>query len=241
MKLFFTCMECFRLNGAPSNEFVLLELRNDGLYEFTCTNGHKALTALQEQKFEILFEIGASAILDGYYREAVSSFSAALERFYEFSLSVFCMKAGVQDAEWSKSWKTIASQSERQFGAFVFLHAAILGTSPSVLPEKLRKFRNDVVHKGHIPTHPEALEYGEVVRLLLQSGIATIREKCQEQMQEFIFKHLKASSAGAPVGAQVATMSIATAVSLTRVDAAEKKLPAILEDLRARRSLGLIG
>ncbi|RCW68128.1 hypothetical protein [Pseudorhodoferax soli] len=226
-----------KLNGVPSNDYVPIELRNDGLYEFTCTNGHRALTVLQEQKFEILFEIGAYAILDGYYREAVSSFSAALERFYEFSLSVFCMKAGVQDEEWSKSWKIVAAQSERQFGAFVFLHSAILGTSPSVPAGKWREFRNDVVHKGRIPTRHEALEYGEVVRLLLQSGTATIRENFQEQMHQAIFKHLKASSAGAPIGVQVATMSTTTTVSLTRAAAAEKKMPEVLEDLRTRRPI----
>ena len=32
--------------------------------------GMRQSTVLQQQKFEVLFEIGAHAILDGYYREA---------------------------------------------------------------------------------------------------------------------------------------------------------------------------
>ncbi|WP_238149350.1 hypothetical protein [Arsenophonus endosymbiont of Aleurodicus floccissimus] len=73
-------------------EFRTVEFKNDGRYEITCQNGHSSITFLQQQKFEILFDIGACAIIDGYYREAVSSFTSALERFYEFFIKVVCIQ-----------------------------------------------------------------------------------------------------------------------------------------------------
>ncbi|RKR31632.1 hypothetical protein [Paraburkholderia sp. BL17N1] len=44
----------------------------------------QTLVDLRQQKYEALFQIGAYATEDGYYREPVSSFTASLERFYEF-------------------------------------------------------------------------------------------------------------------------------------------------------------
>ena len=49
------------------------------LLQIKCSRSHETTAILQEQKFEILFDIGAHAILDGYYREAVSSFTSSLE------------------------------------------------------------------------------------------------------------------------------------------------------------------
>lgn len=55
-----------------------------------CSHGHKTTTIVQNPKYEILFDIGANAIVDGYYREAVSSFTSSLERFYEYSIKILC-------------------------------------------------------------------------------------------------------------------------------------------------------
>jgi hypothetical protein len=88
MRLAITCMSCFQADGKPSDEAVSVEMRDDGLYSVTCRRGHTTVTAIQEQKFEILFDIGAMALLDGYPREAVSSIASALERFYEYCIQV---------------------------------------------------------------------------------------------------------------------------------------------------------
>jgi len=80
MRLMVSCMQCLQEFGKPSNEFARVEFRDDGRYELTCSVGHTTTTILQQQKFEVLFEIGAYAILDGYYREAVSSFSTTGQR-----------------------------------------------------------------------------------------------------------------------------------------------------------------
>ena len=65
MKLPMSCMTCFTEDGQPRTEMMLLELRDDGLYTSTCDRGHTTVTAIQEEKFEILFDVAAMALLDG--------------------------------------------------------------------------------------------------------------------------------------------------------------------------------
>ena len=111
MKLFFACMACFRKIGEPTGEYFPLEIRDDGFYQVVCPRKHRDVTVLQQQRFEVLFELGAHAILDGYYREAISSFSASLERFYEVCVDIFSSKAGAPAEELEKAWKEVSAQS----------------------------------------------------------------------------------------------------------------------------------
>ena len=108
MKLPIICSECMRQDVASAEMFTSLEWRDDGRYETTCPKGHSSITILQELKFELLFDIGAYAIADGYYREAVSSFTSSLERFYEFFISSVLLEKGVKEDDRIKSWKTVA-------------------------------------------------------------------------------------------------------------------------------------
>ena len=95
MKLPVTCSQCMQDDISSSNIIGTVEFRDNGRYEITCPKGHTSITLLQQQKFELLFDIGAYAIVDGYYREAVSSFTSSLERFYEFFIKVLCISKGV--------------------------------------------------------------------------------------------------------------------------------------------------
>ncbi len=91
-----------------------VELRDDGRYEFTCENGHTTVTVLQEQKFEVLFDLGAHAILDGYYREAVASFTSSLERFYEFFIKAALFENDISEVT-DTSFKVIEMLKSMQF------------------------------------------------------------------------------------------------------------------------------
>jgi len=78
MNLFVTCMTCAK-EGKPI-PIAVVNYNDEGRYNLECQNGHSTLVVLQNQKFEVLYEIGANAILDGYYREAdasIPSFSVA--------------------------------------------------------------------------------------------------------------------------------------------------------------------
>ncbi|KXB30773.1 hypothetical protein AT959_08555 [Dechloromonas denitrificans] len=208
-------MQCFQELGRPTDEFSHVGFRDDGRYEIKCSLGHETATVLQQQKFEVLFDIGAHAILDGYYREAVSSFTSSLERFYEFALRVFLEQASKSEELFQNCWKKVANQSERQLGAFVFLWASNFGESPELLSNPQVSFRNEVIHKGKIPTSEEAVRYGNSVLGVLRPKMLALREQFAEEVSKVTFYHLRDCRSDSDNGKTVSTISISTIVSLT--------------------------
>ncbi len=238
MKLRFSCMQCFHEQGHPSDELMTMEMRDDGLYSLVCIKGHTTVTVIQQQKFEILFDIGAMALLDGYPREAITSMAAALERFYEFYVRVICIKHEIDQTLLNKSWKLVENQSERQFGAYIF--TSLLEdkkvcpvtiedekpTLPSISKENIRawkSFRNAVVHKCYIPSTIEAQAYGNIVFQHINQLLQILKTTCAEQLQKATFLHIANTVDGQQ---PVSTQSIPTLISLTH-----SRLPTLsLED-----------
>jgi hypothetical protein len=148
---------------ARQEDIQFVDIADGVYYESICSKGHKNVTILAIRKFEVLFEFGAMALLDGYTREAVSSFAVALERFYEYWLKAQLLHAGTAPDRLEMAWKAVAAQSERQLGAFTLLYLREYGTPAPLLPQSNVEFRNKVIHKGYIPTRMEASTYGDAV------------------------------------------------------------------------------
>lgn len=224
-------MKCTVEGGAGSSPPYpkYVELRDDGRYEFTCDKGHTTITVVQEQKFEVLFDLGAYAILDGYYREAIASFTSSLERFYEFFIKVCLFDDGLSKEVFDIAWKNVSQQSERQLGAFIFLYCKSFSKSPTLLHQKQVKLRNDVVHKGKIPTREEAVAYGESVLNVIMPILKRVKSDFPDGVQSTIINHLR-ESRKTDEGQQVGTMSIATIISLSSGDNKEPTLEESLVD-----------
>lgn len=156
------CGRCYPDPNKRSKDVSLfsVEIRNDGSYEATCSKGHKLLFQLQHRQFEILFEMGAIAIIDGYHREAVANFAGALEKFFEFYVHFVLLKFCTKPEVFQDMWKLLGNYSERQLGAFFLAYALDTGEDPPYVGRKPVEFRNRVVHKGYIPTREETIEYG---------------------------------------------------------------------------------
>lgn len=166
MKLPVLCNQCTKTisDVAELNKHSrFVHVTDSMVYKLECTRGHIEFHVLRHFPHEILFEIGAQAIEDGYFREAISSFSSSLERFYEFFMRVTCEVEGVDTEEFNKTWKIISSSSERQLGAYSFRYLAYFGKVPAVMSGKWKELRNNVIHKGYIPSKDEATIYGEKV------------------------------------------------------------------------------
>jgi hypothetical protein len=148
-----------------SNEFstIHVEPTNKGQYSATCESGHTFEVAVGYHDFQILFEIAINAIHDGYYREAVGSFTASYERFLEFFVRIAVGASGINAEAIGKAWKHMSNQSERQLGAFIFTYLLTYKESPELLPNNRVTFRNGVIHKGKIPSRDESIEYGDAV------------------------------------------------------------------------------
>lgn len=192
MKLRLSCPECQKEKTNtrvtdPATE-VKVDIQDNGLYEVTCENNHTNLISLQNPKFEIIFEMAAFALLDAYYREAVTGFAATIERLHEFSIQVLCDASQVPTREFEKAWKTISKQSERQFGAFIFCFllnkkcniSNITDTKFQGQKFTLSQFRNKVIHQGYIPTYTEAVEFGDIVLKYGRNVIKQLRQSFPE-------------------------------------------------------------
>ncbi len=245
MRLPISCMECFRVDGSPSDVAMSVEIRDDGLYQVTCPRNHVTVTAIQEQKFEVLFDLGAMALLDDYTRESVSSMAASLERFFEYYVLVVSLKHDIAYEKFIKAWNPISRLSERQLGAFLFLYLIenkrpleplILDAKPEFEGRSRKRtptwiaFRNDVIHKGYIPSAEEVIEYGNLVYQFIYRLIGELKANCAEFMQKATFHHVaRAHSAGA--GQPVGTMSVPTLISLVRAEGPAQHLRETLPSL----------
>jgi hypothetical protein len=159
-------------------------LSDDGKYQVVCSNGHTSTVVLRNLKFELLFEMGINAIVDGYTRESVSSFSAALERFYEFYWRVAQAHLSISDDVTNTAWKVLSNQSERQLGAYVSASLLLMKESPRLLsPNREVPFRNNVIHKGCLPVAEEAIEFGDVVMALINEGLEKLRRIAPEALK----------------------------------------------------------
>lgn len=189
MKLITSCSQCIFENiKDPSPSIVVLEINQEGYYDITCDKGHTALLFLQEEPFELLFDSGILALLDGYNREAVASFAASLERFHEFCIRMILLHNGIAEEEIDVAWKTVSKQSERQLGAFSFLYLAEFKTKPIKFDEKNSRFRNNVIHNGHFPNFDETKKYGQAVFSYILEILTEMRENCWDGYGKVVTK-----------------------------------------------------
>jgi len=216
MRIPLSCMQCFKERGQPDDVLYPAELQDSGLYRLVCRTGHETFTCVQEQKFEVLFELALNAIVDGYYREAVASFSSSLERFYEFYVRVLCVKRGLDEATVASAWKPIAKQSERQFGVYVFTYLLENGSVAAQLPEAQVAFRNEVIHNGKIPSRDEAVKYGQAVLHVIAPILDVLKKDEDEHVGKVVLAHIQRTRQQVDGAPNISFMSIATTVSIAR-------------------------
>jgi len=180
MRLPLLCSECANEGARADDSTVFVPINDTSIYAITCHRGHATTVVVVESRYEQLFEIGLSAIIDEYYREAVVSFASSLERFYEFAFYVLARHAGMGKDLAAATWKPVARQSERQLGAFLGVWVSAERTPPVLLDEKVVAFRNEVVHKGKIPSRHEALQFGDRVLGVIRAALGRLRETYSE-------------------------------------------------------------
>ena len=216
MHLVIPCMKCQFDAADPCDRLTSVEFRDDGRYELACDRGHRTVTILQEARYEVLFEIGLNAILDGYYREAVSSFAASLERFYEFACGVLLEEAGIRREDVLSTWKLVSTSSERQLGTFAFLWLRQFSEVPVLLGNENVAFRNNVIHKGMLPTIEAATAFGDSALSVILPKLARLARELDSSFGKAIFHTLEERRTRDDKGANTGTMTIPTVFRMAR-------------------------
>lgn len=215
MRIKLICSKCAQEADGVAIWFVET-IREDGLYTGNCPKGHDLLLGTQTLPHEMLFEIALNAIVDGYNREAVSSFAASMERFFEFAIRVFAAKHNVPPVEFDSAWKIASKQSERQLGAYVFLYMIEFNAAPPLVAPKMTELRNDVIHKGKLPNRNEALAYGKSVHLVIQETVRRLRSTHLDQVNRIIREHT--ASIAAKMGASYPRTFQVTSTALNIIE-----------------------
>ena len=129
----------------------------------------------------------------------MASFAAALERFFEFYVKAHALEGaaarggdfGAAQATLDRTWRHVASQSERQLGMMTLAYFLREGREPDFMDGKSlgSDFRNRVIHRGYLPTHAEVEAYAARVfalidRLLTELGPSAAHA---ELLQELTF------------------------------------------------------
>lgn len=190
-----SCHDCTFKDGLGLNSLTFwVEVTDSGFYEVRCPRGHELQGWLQAEKYQILFEEAVCSLRDGYYRGAVADFSASLERFYEFAFWVLSGRHEVVAQEVLGAWDDVKSQSERQLGLYIAAYLSVRKSRPKLLTTRQREFRNDVVHKGYMPTRDEALAFGEAVAQLVRPVQSWLKAEHSDYLSAAIyFNQLRAA------------------------------------------------
>jgi hypothetical protein len=175
------------------------EYLDSGVHDLQCPNCRKRFVLfIRKHRFETLFDLGTRALVDGYAREAVVNFAAALERCLEFYLRSALLEQAAQEGRdldatarsLDATWKLLVSQSERQLGAFAAVYLARQGHAPEFLtPQGLgADFRNRVIHRGYLPRETEVQAYAARLfalmnRLLEELGDAALQGTLMQERE----------------------------------------------------------
>ncbi|WP_052452945.1 hypothetical protein [Paenibacillus polymyxa] len=208
MKINVVCIDC--LQQGKKNE-LKCDLTDSLSYDFTCNRGHKNVFLLQSHKFELLFQMGLYAFSDGYFREAVSNFAAAVERFHEFCIAVLSWELGNKNVvtdqnsdvhshslmdehfnvEYKNAWKELSRQSERQLGAYIMLYLVTFKRKPILMSHKWVEFRNRIVHKGTFPDTDDTNEYARVTFDYIKGKLLELKSAYSESTEAVYSKEIQ--------------------------------------------------
>jgi len=136
MKIRFQCNSCPQINN-KANTHVELPITDKLYYEFECKQGHFNKVMLRNNKFDLIFESGLHALIDGYSREAATSFSVSLERYYEYVINILLVCNNNLEFELMEKFKKDVKLSERLFGVFCTMY---LLTFKKIIPAFDSKF-----------------------------------------------------------------------------------------------------
>jgi hypothetical protein len=181
-----------------------------------CQNGHSHAAVISNEKHEVLFQMGLHAFLDDYYREAVVNFASAYEESMKVLALIHLVSSGVRFPE-ARSVIADLKTTENSKGAYILAHAIIEGRTPTLMNSNSVKFRNDVVHKGLIPTISQADDYGNRVLEFCLSLQKIIQTRFLELFMNIQHEEREFRLATLPPDAHLCLRTLDTCINFTRV------------------------
>ena len=173
MKVVLHCPEC----GIDAGQFMSDPIpQNDSRYSINCPRGHEFQVEILNFQFEKFFETSIYSIVNGYYREAVGALAASYESFVRLFIEIVVSARKTDESSSQEAWKKIAKQSERQLGAYIYLHLIEFNSMPLLIPESKTALRNRVIHQGYFPDKDECLAYGRCILASIRNAKSKLHD-----------------------------------------------------------------
>lgn len=156
-----------------------------------CGYGHKFRVLNPPFKhFELLGHAGIDAYIHGFYGEAVMDLMGATERAYEYFCQIAHHFHGRPFETFEEAWKRLGKLSERRLGWFSATWLAET-EKPFSIPEKVVKFRNDVVHNGIVPSREQVEQFGQWAVGVIFDICEVLKSRYRESMTQCHFHYGK--------------------------------------------------
>ncbi|MCH8022376.1 MAG: hypothetical protein IH932_01335 [Thaumarchaeota archaeon] len=88
------------------------------------------------------------------------------------------------------------------------------GEPPPLLKPTLIAFRNDVMHKGRIPTREQAVDYGQSALDIMVPILEDLKERYTEHVSAVVSQHVREIRAQIEESELVSFMTIPTTISI---------------------------
>ncbi|WP_214691591.1 MULTISPECIES: hypothetical protein [unclassified Exiguobacterium] len=168
---------------AKKDIYIEVDVQDKRGFIFECKEGHVSVGAVSIETYELLYDRAIFAYDDAYYRETVANLAASIERFHEHCVNLMLYIGEIEQEYVHSLWKRVSKQSERQYGAFLFLYLNLFKLPPPEMKKINNKlewlsFRNNVIHSGYFPSKEEAEKSIEIT----SQYIKEIREKFMSEI-----------------------------------------------------------
>jgi len=171
---------------AKKDIFIEVEVQDKRGFIFECKKGHVSVGVVNVDTYELLYDRAIFAYDDAYYRETITNLASSVERFHEYCINLMLKVSGVEKKYVDSLWKQVSNQSERQYGAFLFLYLNLFKSPPPEIKKiksnlQWSSFRNKVIHSGYFPSKEEASKSIEIT----YQYIKEIKKKLIIEIGEF--------------------------------------------------------
>lgn len=166
-----------------------MDYTDDGVYQIKWPEGHTTVTVLQNPKFSVLMEFCVEAVCDEYYREGLLDAMSALDAYMDFHIEVMLKAQEIGKEPREDLLKLVSTSDQRRIGCFLACET-MGGHKPEYLPSKVVTMRNNVVHKGYIPTPQEVLEQIKDILNYIIPRYKRLEANFQKQISAIFFEKI---------------------------------------------------
>lgn len=170
---------------AKKDIYIEVDVEDKRGFIFECKKGHVSVGSVSIETYELLYDRAIFAYDDTYFRETVANLAASIERFHEYCVNLMLYIGKIEQEYVHSLWKRVSKQSERQYGAFLFLYLNLFKSPPPEMKKINKKlewssFRNNVIHSGYFPSKEEA----EISIEITSQYIKEIKEKFRSEINK---------------------------------------------------------